>query len=159
MDFDGSFHALIGHEGGYVNDSADPGGETKFGISRRAYPGENIAGMTLDRAREIYRRDYWGPAGCDAVPDVLKFDLFDMAVNQGVKPAIRALQHACGEYEDGILGALTIQAAQSTPPWRLLFRFDAARLVHYAELDDARWARFGRGLVRRVAANMAAAVA
>lgn len=158
MDFEGAFHALIGHEGGYVDDPADPGGRTKYGISQRAYPGENIAGMTLDRAQEIYRRDYWGPAGCDAVPDVLKFDLFDMAVNQGVKAAIRALQHAVGEHEDGVLGPLTLQAVLSTPSYRLLFRFDAARLVHYAELDDARWARFGRGLVRRVAANMAAVV-
>ena len=35
MDFDQAFEKLIGHEGGYVNNPADPGGETKFGISRR----------------------------------------------------------------------------------------------------------------------------
>jgi lysozyme family protein len=159
MNFDEAFVKLLQREGGYVNDPLDNGGETRFGISKRAYPGEDIAGMTLDRAAQLYRRDYWGPAGCDAVPDVLKFDLFDMAVNQGVKAAIQALQHACGEHEDGVLGPMTLQALQSAPPYRLLFRFDAARLVHYAELDDARWARFGRGLVRRVAANMTQAPA
>lgn len=157
MIFDAAFAQLIGNEGGYSKDPADPGGETKYGISKRSYPGEDIAGMTLDRAKVIYLRDYWGPAGCDAVPDILKFDLFDMAVNQGVKPAIKALQHAVGEQEDGVLGPLTIQAAQSIRADRLLFRFDAARLVHYAELNDAMWLRFGRGLVRRVAANMALA--
>ena len=47
MDFDQAFERVIGHEGGYVNDPRDPGGETKYGISRRAYPGEDIAGMTL----------------------------------------------------------------------------------------------------------------
>ena len=33
--FDRAFRVVIGHEGGYVNDPRDPGGETKFGISRR----------------------------------------------------------------------------------------------------------------------------
>jgi lysozyme family protein len=155
MIFDLAFQALIGNEGGLVNDPADPGGLTKYGLSQRAYPGEDIAGMTLDRAKAIYLRDYWGPAGCDSVPDLLKFDLFDMAVNQGVGTAIKCLQHAVGETEDGVLGPLTLQAIQSTPPERLLFRFDAARLVAYTQMDDARWLHFGRGWVRRVASNMA----
>ena len=42
MDFETAFHALIGNEGGYANNPADPGGETKYGISKRAYPGEDI---------------------------------------------------------------------------------------------------------------------
>lgn len=154
MDFDAAFLKLMENEGGYVNDPRDSGGETKFGISKRAYPSEDIAALTLDRARFLYRRDYWGPAGCDAAPDVLKFDLFDMAVNQGVRPAIKAVQHAVGVFEDGVLGPATLQAMQSTSPQRLLFRFDAARLVAYAELPDAKWLAFGRGLVRRVATNM-----
>ena len=56
--FDHAFERLIGHEGGYVNDPKDRGGETKYGISKRSYPGEDIAGMTLGRAKEIYLRDY-----------------------------------------------------------------------------------------------------
>jgi lysozyme family protein len=154
MDFESSFSRLIGNEGGYVNDPADPGGETKYGISKRSYPNEDIAGMTLERAKQIYLHDFWMPAGCDAVPDDLKFELFDMAVNQGVKRAIKAVQHAVGEVEDGSLGPHTLMAIQSTPAWRLLYRFDAARLVAYTESDDTRWQRFGRGWVRRVAENM-----
>lgn len=154
MNFDQSFEALLGHEGTYSNDPKDPGGETMFGISHRAYPGEDIRGMTLERAKFLYKRDYWGAAGCDTVPDVLKFDLFDMAVNQGVKPAVRALQHAVGVTEDGILGPATLRALSTTPLPRLMFRFDAARLVAYTQVDDARWLRFGRGWVKRVASNM-----
>ena len=45
MTFEDAFKVLIGHEGGYVNDPKDPGGETKYGISKRAYPGEDIAGL------------------------------------------------------------------------------------------------------------------
>ncbi len=36
MDFDQAFERVIGHEGGYVNDPRDPGGETRYGISRRS---------------------------------------------------------------------------------------------------------------------------
>ena len=69
MDFDVAFERLIGHEGGYVNNPSDPGGETKFGISRRAYPSEMIRTLTLQRAKELYLRDCWGPAGCGVVPE------------------------------------------------------------------------------------------
>ena len=154
MNFDDAFTSLIGSEGGYDNDPLDAGGETKFGISKRAYPNEDIAGMTLERAEVIYLRDYWGPAGCDKAPDALKFDLFDMAVNQGVGAAVRALQHAAGVAEDGIIGPITLMALQHLPPASLLFRFDAARLIAYTQADDARWVRFGRGWVKRVAFNM-----
>ena len=152
MDFETAFERLIGHEGGYVNDPRDPGGETKFGISRRAYPGEDIAGMTLERAKAIYQRDYWGPAGCDAVPHGIKFDLFDMAVNSGVHPAIRALQRACGEHEDGVLGPRTLQAVQSMPDSRIVARFNGARLAQMADLPQ--WPAFGRGWARRIAENL-----
>lgn len=152
MTFDEAFEKLIGHEGGFVNNSADPGGATNFGISKRSYPGEDIPGMTLERAKAIYARDYWGPAGCDAVPDALRFDLFDMAVNAGVKPAVRAIQAAAGETTDGILGPRTLQAISSMPAPRLIARFNGHRLEHMASLPQ--WPAFGRGWCRRIASNL-----
>lgn len=155
MDFDAAFQRLVGHEGGYVNDARDPGGETKYGISKRSYPGEDIKNMTLERAKEIYRRDFWGPAGCDAVPHGIKFDLFDMAVNSGVKPAVRTLQRAAGLEDravDGVLGPRTLQAVQSHPTPRLIARFNGARLEFMAGLTT--WPAFGRGWARRIAANL-----
>lgn len=152
MDFDAAFERLIGHEGGYVNNPRDPGGETKFGISKRAYPGEDIAGMTLDRAKLIYRRGYWGPAGCDAVPDAIRFDLFDMAVNAGVRTAIKALQRSVGETDDGIIGPRTLQAVSSMPAPRIVARFNGERLARLA--DDVNWPAFGRGWARRIASNL-----
>lgn len=152
MDFQTAFAALIDNEGGYSNNPSDPGGETKYGISKRAYPGEDIADMTLDRAKEIYFRDYWGPAGCDVVPDSIKFDVFDMAVNSGVKTAIKTLQAAVGEVVDGILGPHTLQALQSMPPERAALRFNGVRLLYLTKSVD--WAEFGRGWVTRVANNM-----
>ena len=109
--------------------------------------------MTVERAKLIYQRDYWGPAGCDAAPDVMRYSLFDAAVNQGVGAAVRMVQHAVAEVEDGILGPRTLQALQSMDPARLLFRFDAARLVAYT--DAQAWPTYGRGWVRRMAEQMA----
>lgn len=166
MDFDTAFSQLIGNEGGYQDDPRDrgnwTGGDTgkgllkgtKFGISARSYPAEDIENLTADRAKEIYLRDYWGPAGCDSVPDCLKFDLFDMAVNSGVKQAIRSLQGAVGETQDGVLGPLTLQAIQSMPPGRLYARFNSARLNFLTGLPDSQWLAYGRGLVNRIANNM-----
>lgn len=152
MTFDEAFRRLIGHEGGLVDHPADPGGLTKYGISQRSYPGEDIRGINLQRAQEIYRRDYWGPAGCDVVPPGLRFDLFDMAVNAGVGRAVRTLQRAVGQVEDGIIGPRTLQAIQSTPAPRLVARFNGHRLEHMASLPT--WPAFGRGWARRIAANL-----
>lgn len=150
MDFDTAFERVIGHEGGYVNDPRDPGGETHFGISRRAYPGEDIKGMTLQRAKELYRRDYWGPAGCDAVPDGVRYSLFDMAVNSGVKAAIKALQRAVSEVDDGIIGPRTLTAAGSMPAPRMVARMCAERLKLLTDIQN--FDTYGRGWTRRVAA-------
>jgi lysozyme family protein len=150
--FDDAFERLIGHEGGLVDHPSDPGGLTKFGISQRTYPGEDIRGMTLDRAKALYRRDFWGPAGCDAVPPGLRFDLFDMAVNAGVRRAVQTLQRAAGETDDGILGPRTLQAISTMPPARLLARFNGHRLEHLASLPT--WPSFGRGWARRIASNL-----
>ena len=152
MDFDAAFERLIGHEGGYSNHPSDPGGETKFGISRRSYPGEDIEHLTLERAKEIYRRDFWGPAGCDVVPDCIKFDLFDTAVNSGVVTAIKLLQRAAGSDRDGKLGPRTLMAAQAMDPERLLARFNGHRLDYLNDLPT--WPSFGRGWAQRIAVNL-----
>ena len=36
--FEKAFSYMIENEGGYVFDQNDPGGETKFGISKKSYP-------------------------------------------------------------------------------------------------------------------------
>ena len=152
MNFDLAFEWLVGHEGGYVDHPSDPGGRTKYGISQRSYPGEYIEGMTLERAKAIYLRDYWGPAGCDAVPDGIKFDLFDMAVNSGVKTAIRTLQRTVGVGDDGILGPITLQAVASMPALRFVARFNGHRLQFMTSLLT--WQAYSKGWVNRIAKNL-----
>ncbi|OUL98346.1 glycoside hydrolase family 108 protein [Variovorax sp. JS1663] len=158
MNFDEAFERLIDVEKGYVNDPRDPGGETKFGVSKRSYPGEDIPNLTLARAKAIYARDFWGPAGCDALPDMLKFEMFDLAVNTSApgKPvtAIKLLQRAVGAFDDGVLGPKTLQAAQTMESNRALRRLQAVRLLYYAAIPKERRDPFLAGWVNRVADNM-----
>src|SRR3990167_8279839 len=86
-DFDISFDWILQAEGGYGYDPNDPGGETKYGISKRAYPDVDIVNLTEAQAKEIYRRDYWQKAGCENHKWPLNICIFDMAVNQGVNKA------------------------------------------------------------------------
>lgn len=152
MEFADAFAVVIGHEGGYVNDPRDPGGETKYGISKRAYPALNIADLTLEDARFIYRRDYWDKVRGDELPDALALNTFDAAVNHGVKNGIRMLQAAVGAEVDGVIGPETISKAWRTNPVVAAIRFNASRLDFYTTLPE--WATFGRGWARRVANNL-----
>jgi hypothetical protein len=53
------------------------------------------------------------------MPHELRYDLFETAANSGHPQAIKFLQRAVGEHDDGILGARTLQAALSVNPVRM----------------------------------------
>lgn len=83
MSFDAAFAIVVGIEAGYVNDPRDPGGETKYGISKRAYPNEDIKNLTIERAKFLYLRDYWTNLGLDKLSWEMALIEFDAAINQG----------------------------------------------------------------------------
>ena len=120
-----AFQLVVGIEGGYVNDPRDPGGETKFGISKRAYPNIDIAQLTLEQAQQIYLRDYWDACGCDTMPWERALCVFDMAVNQG----------------PGSARALNVQSHDSS-------ELMAERAVRYAE--NKNFPTYGKGWMRRL---------
>lgn len=84
MSFAKSLNFTLRWEGAYVNDPHDPGGETKYGISKRAYPHLDIKNLTKEKAAEIYRKDYWNQVFCDSYDPRLAASVFDAAVNVGV---------------------------------------------------------------------------
>ena len=92
--FDEIIEITLEHEGGYVHDPKDLGGETNFGIAGRFYPDVDIKNLTKDGAKEIYKKDYWDRNKVDNVPDDLKHIFFDMCVNQGRGTAVKILQRA-----------------------------------------------------------------
>lgn len=84
-------------EGGYVNHPNDPGGETKYGISKRAFPHLDIKAMTKERATRIYKQYYWDAVQADKLEsDTLAVAALDTAVNCGVSRTRRWLEAAKG---------------------------------------------------------------
>jgi len=152
MTFEDAFPLVVTLEGGYVNDPEDPGGETKYGISKAAYPHEDIANLTLDRAKSIYATDYWMMSGCDKLPDQLQYDVFDMAVNSGVGAAVSCLQKAVRAPVDGIFGIQTLSAVNSANPYVVLVRFSSERLLFITGSPE--FPKFAKGWVRRIATVM-----
>ena len=155
--FQQAVEVVLKHEGGYVNDPTDPGGETNFGISRRSYPDLDIRNLTREQAIEIYRQDFWERWGYDRIRDLaVATKVFDMAVNMGPKRAHTLLQQALGligspVVVDGILGPQTLKATNEADPSRLL---EALRLLsarYYWELVrlDGRRKKFLQGWLAR----------
>lgn len=150
--FDTFIDRVLSHEGGYVFDKRDPGGETNWGISKRSYPTLDIKRLTRAQAVEIYRRDFWLAQQCDKLPPAIAFQLLDAGINHGTGNAVRWLQAAAGASQDGAIGPLTLAAVRRADQNDLLLRFNAARLEFYASLST--FNAFGRGWVRRVASNL-----
>lgn len=150
LTFDQAFDRLMGHEGGYVNHPADPGGETNWGISKRSYPAVDIARLTREQAKTIYRRDFWDVVG-ECHP-AIKFQVFDFAVNSGISTAIRKLQAALGVADDGVFGPISRRALQAADTNDVLMRFAAQRLRFLASLST--WSTFGKGWTLRAAKQL-----
>lgn len=148
MDFNSAFDFVLGREGGYVNDPHDPGGETNFGITKRDYPDLDIKNLSIKKAREIYKRDYWDKVKSEKLPLPLRLSVFDAAVNQGPGTAIKLLQRSLKVKADGKFGPITMNAIRSTKTSNLKANFLAERALRYVETRN--FDRYGRGWFRRL---------
>lgn len=161
--FNDAFAALIGNEGGYNDNPLDRGNwtsgqvgvgscrGTKYGISAMEYPDYDIAGLTLDQAMKLAKTKYWDRYHCDEFDPCIGFQVFDAAYNGG-HPA-QWLQQSAGVRPDGLIGAQTVAAVKAADPMKIIMRFDGYRLQYLAGLDA--FPSFGKGWVRRIAANLA----
>lgn len=93
-NFDKIISYVLTFEGGYVNDPDDPGGETNLGISKKAFPDEDIKNLTVARAKELYHAKYWNAVHGDDLPAGMDACVVDFAVNAGVTRALAMLQEA-----------------------------------------------------------------
>lgn len=156
MTFDEAFTRLLGSEGGYSDRKADPGGKTQFGITEAVARAHGFTGdmrtLTRDEAKRIYRADYWEPVRADELPQQVRFDVFDGAVNSGVKQSIKWLQRAAGVTDDGIIGPKTLAAVHAQTPDRVAKRYNGHRLRFMKDLKN--WPSFSRGWAERIAANL-----
>lgn len=164
LTFEQAFERLIGHEGKFTDDKNDRGNwttgiigkgilkGTKFGISAMTYPDLDIKNLTLEKAKEIYKRDWWDKLNADSLDTAIVFQVWDFAINAGMGTAKRKLQKSVGMAEDGIIGPLTLKAIQKADLNDILMRFNAERLKHYTSLST--WPRYGKGWTLRVAQQL-----
>ena len=154
MSFDQAFQALLGNEGGFVDNPADPGGATRYGITERVARRHGYAGdmreLPLDLAKSIAKAEYWDPINCDELPEEVAFQVFDAYYNGG--HAAQWLQQAAAVDVDGKIGPLTIAAVKAADPDKIVMRFDALRLKYLGSLSI--WPTFGHGWANRIADNL-----
>lgn len=129
--------------GGYVNNPNDPGGETKFGISQRAWNGlqkaypnypTGVRWLTEAQAITIYQKEYYLTLFDSLLPGPALV-AFDCQVNEGI--GIKILQRALGVTDDGVAGPQTILqirlASRNIPKFieDILWK----RVEHYTKCD------------------------
>ena len=158
MTFDDCFARLLGHEGGFSDHAADPGGQTRFGITEAVarevgYRGD-MRDLPLALAKRIYLDRYWQSVRADELPDGIRSAVFDAAVNSGPRQSVLWLQRALEVTADGILGPMTLAAAHAADPSDLRCRLLAQRLRFMTSLPN--WPAFSRGWARRIADLMEA---
>lgn len=155
--FDAALPLVLKHEGGWVNDPLDPGGETNKGITQHTYnvwrvdhqlPARSVKHITASEICAIYKKRYWDAVKGDLLPAGLDYCLFDFGVNSGPARASRYLQEAVGAIADGKIGPNTLEAVSGFPAPALI---DAVCNMRLAFLKrQPTFHRFGKGWTRRV---------
>lgn len=99
-------------EGGFVNNPADKGGPTKYGITQAVYDKfigrkstiDEIKNMPIGNAVAIYKTNYWDKIRGDEIKSyAVAYSIFDQAVNWGLGKAIKRTQRVLNEPETGTL--------------------------------------------------------
>ena len=154
--FDLCFDRVVGHEGGLSLDRNDRGNwtsgkigvgslnGTKYGISAMAYPHLDIRNLTLQDAKDIYRRDYWNKCRCDDLPTAIDYLVFDAAVNHGNSRSAKFLQTAVGASADGIIGEKTVAKVNAKNDFiKVCSDFCVTRGLFYTEIDTFQTYKLG----------------
>ena len=155
-NFDKALKFVLESEGGYSDNKNDPGGETKYGISKRSHPDEDIKNLSLERAGEIYHERYWDAVKGDDLPAGVDYVAFDSAVNHGPQNAGIFLQRAVNRLKlvlrvDGIIGPVTIQNVLGRDRQNLITDILRERDIFYRKIvaqDPSQEVFFNGWLVR-----------
>ena len=152
--FDKFMPVIFAHEGGYVNDVDDLGGETKYGITKRRYPDLDIKNLTVEKANELYYKDFYQPMNLFYINnDLLALHVFDMGINAGPKTAVQLLQELLfGCETDGVIGPVTAHAiSNANVTTNLIAAYIAKRIERYYYVSTLRSnSKFLKGWVNRV---------
>lgn len=120
---------IIADEGGFVDNPADAGGPTKFGITiatLSAWRGKpctaaDVQDLSRDEAVAIYKQKYVIAPGFDRINDVgLRTAVANAAVLFGPGRVIAALQQLVAVTADGVFGPATRAAVNAIEPRELV---------------------------------------
>ena len=165
-------HAFVSRmEGGFVDDPADPGGITNYGVSLRFLKSQgldvgdidgdgdidadDIRALTPELAARVLRRVFWDVFPLDIVPDPLAVAVYDTAVNMGIGQASRLTQKALGLEADGCWGPMTWAAIKNcSAPHIVALSLVNYRRARYTALvrNNPALGKFSRGWENRMKA-------
>lgn len=163
---DAMIDEVIRREGGFVDDPADRGGATKYGITRRTLSAWLGRTATVDEVRSldrptaaaIYRALFFERPRLGILPQALQPLIFDMAVNHGPERAVELLQEVLAASRpvavDGDLGPQTAGAAaiawDALGPWLIAMLANRRERFYRAIVaNDRTQERFLKGWLRK----------
>ena len=146
--FENAVEVVLQHEGGFVDDPADPGGATNWGISFRFLKDTLHRDATVAMVRDMFRAEaiaiyltyFWRPNGYQDIADqTVATKVFDMAVNMGPEQAHKILQRGlialgANVADDGILGPKTMAATNQADPVQLIGKIVGLQADFYTDL-------------------------
>ena len=111
-NFQKSIDAMLVSEGGFSNNSKDPGGITNLGVTKTVWEGwtghdateQTMRNLSTADVTPLYRKKYWDAIQGDNLPAGVDYCVFDTAVNSGAGRSIKLLQRSIGVTEDGAIG-------------------------------------------------------
>jgi lysozyme family protein len=157
-DFKPAFEKTIAHEGGYVNDPDDPGGETYKGVARKIHSkwlGWHIIDLlkrqsgfpaNLDTNEELqaevenfYEIQFWNRiSGSLIAKQAVANSIFDFAVNAGVGTSATLAQMVADSPADGVLGKNSAEAINRMDPDHFQAAFTVAKIARYVNIVKKR---------------------
>ena len=156
-NFSQCFALVLKHEGGYVDNPADPGGATNLGCTKavweqyigRSVTKDDIKALTPNDVMPLYKVKYWDTIKGDDLPEGVDYAVFDFAINSGPSRAAKALQSVLSVTVDGQIGSATLRALETANPREVATAVCEARLAFLQSLPT--YGTFGKGWSRRVA--------
>jgi lysozyme family protein len=156
-NWDDCFAMVIKSEGGFVNNSRDPGGMTNLGVTRSAWEAylnrkvteAEMRALTPETVKPFYKALYWDRIKGDQLPSGIDYAAYDLAVNSGPSRAAKYLQEIAGTPVDGMIGPKSLEAIQSCDAKEVADAICDMRLDFLKKLPT--FDTFGKGWSRRVA--------
>lgn len=149
---------VLSHEGGYVKDPNDPGGETYKGIARNKH--EDWSGWPLiDQhklqhgfpanletddglqllASKFYQLGFWDTINAYQITNqAIAESIFDFGVNTGVKRSAMLAQKVVGASVDGVIGIHSIEKINNFNPDHFLAAFALEKIAFYVAIIKTR---------------------